>query len=313
MGKKMLNVVYLNGAEGMIKRSAGEDNSDDSIWTGHVDVEGLKAIGWDNEDIAYFQKHGVNWDEEDDEYYKVSDDNKALYGVLTADNIQEYKDRIIYLPKIDLSNKKNYNLLFDDCRSLIAIPRLNWEKGGGDQAQQLFNNCTSLVTVYPIENINIDNGGNGMFMNCYTLKSLPIKDFEARKGFLNSMFNRCRSIRSFSGINLGYEMYNLYSTFAQCQMFSLPEMEVSNNTSFTNTFSECFNLTELRLVGLRDNLNVSSCRLLSKESVLFIINNESAINTITITLYERVYTRLATDTDIVAALVEHPLVSLASA
>ena len=41
-----------------------------SIWTGHVDVEGLKAIGWDDEDIAYYQEHGVNWMEEDDEYHK---------------------------------------------------------------------------------------------------------------------------------------------------------------------------------------------------------------------------------------------------
>ena len=62
-----------------------------SGWTGHADVEGLKAIGWDDEDIAYYQKHGVNWNEEDDEYHKVSDDNKALYGVLTIDNISTYR------------------------------------------------------------------------------------------------------------------------------------------------------------------------------------------------------------------------------
>ena len=56
-------------------------------WTGHADVEGLKAIGWTDEDIAYYQEHGVNWNAEDDEYHKVTDDNKALYGVLTASNI----------------------------------------------------------------------------------------------------------------------------------------------------------------------------------------------------------------------------------
>lgn len=41
-------------------------------YTGHADVEGLKAIGWDDDDIAYFQEYGVNWNEEDDELYKVT-------------------------------------------------------------------------------------------------------------------------------------------------------------------------------------------------------------------------------------------------
>ena len=75
-------------------------------WTGHADAEGLKAIGWTDEDIAYYQANGVNWNEEDDEYHKVTDDNKALYGVLTANNISTYKDRIVYLPKIDTSSVK---------------------------------------------------------------------------------------------------------------------------------------------------------------------------------------------------------------
>ena len=34
-------------------------------WTGHADVEGLKAIGWTDDDIAYYQEHGVNWNEEE--------------------------------------------------------------------------------------------------------------------------------------------------------------------------------------------------------------------------------------------------------
>lgn len=28
-------------------------------WTGHADYDGLKAIGWTDEDIAYYQEHGV--------------------------------------------------------------------------------------------------------------------------------------------------------------------------------------------------------------------------------------------------------------
>ena len=48
----MLNVVYLNGTEGLHKRGGA---SKGSHWTGHVDVNGLKAIGWTDEDITYYQ------------------------------------------------------------------------------------------------------------------------------------------------------------------------------------------------------------------------------------------------------------------
>ena len=91
--KKNLNIAYLNGAEGMIRRGAsggsggsGGGSSSGSRWTGHADIEGLKAIGWTDEDIAYYQAHGVNWNEEDDQYHKVPEDNIALYGVLTVWN-----------------------------------------------------------------------------------------------------------------------------------------------------------------------------------------------------------------------------------
>jgi type IV secretory pathway VirB3-like protein len=53
--------------------------------------------------------------------------------------------------------------------------------------------------------------------------------------------------------------------------------------------------------------------MLSKESLLYIIENEAVTEVITITLHASAYARLAQDADIVAALNNHPLVSLASA
>ena len=182
-----------------------------SIWTGHADVEGLKAIGWDDEDIAYYQKYGVNWNEEDDQYHKVSDDNKALYGVLTADNISSYRNRIVYLPKIDTSSKTIMSSMFSYCNSLVSIPQLDT------------SNVTSM---------------SSMFYNCNSLTSVNIKNVKI--------------------------------------LFTI------NNSS-----------------------------LLSKESLLYIINNEAATSAITIKLASYAYNRLANDADIVAALVNHPNISLA--
>ena len=180
-------------------------------WTGHADAEGLRAIGWTDEDIAYYQENGVNWNEEDDEWHKVTDDNKALYGVLTASNISSYKDRIVYLPKIDTSSVTSMSTMFFNCYSLTAIPLLD----------------TSSVT-----------NMSGMFYYCYSLTTANLK-----------------------GVALA------------CQL---------NNSA-----------------------------LLSKDSLLYLINNEAATIAITIKLASYAYNRWATDPDIVAALANHPNISLA--
>ena len=193
--------------------SGGESGGGGSTpkWTGHADAEGLKAIGWTDEDIAYYQQYGVNWNEEDDEWHKVSEDNKALYGVLTADNISTYKERIVYLPKIDTSGVTSMSGKFQDCYSLTAIPQLD----------------TSKVT-----------NMSSMFSSCYSLTHANLKN-----------------------VKLAYQL---------------------NNSA-----------------------------LLSKESILYLINNEAATSAITIKLASYAYDKWATDPDIVAALANHPNISLA--
>ena len=214
-----------------------ESSGSATKWTGHADAEGLKAIGWTDEDIAYYQANGVNWNEEDDEYHKVTDDNKALYGVLTANNISTYKDRIVYLPKIDTSGKKSMYQMFGACYSLVAIPQLD----------------TSSVT-------NMDN----MFYNCYSLVSIP-------------------------------------------------QLDTSKVTGMTYMFGGCYSLVSVNLKNAKLAYSLNKANLLSKDSLLYIINNEAATSAITITLAAYAYTRLAEDADVVAALANHPNISLASA
>ena len=180
-------------------------------YTGHADAEGLRAIGWTDEDIAYYQENGVNWNEEDDEYHKVSDDNKALYGVLTASNISIYKNRIVYLPKIDTSSVTSMNNMFQSCPSLTAIPLL----------------------------------------------------------------------------------------------------DTSSVTSMSNMFFRCYSLTTANLKGVAKAYSLNNSALLSKESLLYIINNEATTSAITITLESYAYTRLANDPDIVEALANHPNITIA--
>lgn len=253
-----------------------------SMWTGHVDVEGLKAIGWDDEDIAYFQEHGVNWMEEDDELYKVSDDNKALYGVLTADNIQTYKDRIVYLPKIDFSGVTSMNNMFEGCRAMVAIPMI--DTSNVISMTSIFRNCYSLVTIPPLNTSKVVNMSM-MFMGCLTLETIP--PLNTSTATTPQMF------------------YNTY-----CILY-IPALDL-NKGNHSSMFVNNYRLERVKLKNLNKSLSLQAI-LLSKESLLYIIENEIATSAITITLHSYAYQRLAEDTDIVEALNNHPLVSLASA
>ena len=251
-------------------------------WTGHADAKGLKAIGWTDEDIEYYQQNGVNWNAEDDEYHKVSDDNKALYGVLTANNISTYKNRIVYLPKIDTSAKTSMDYMFSDCYSLVSIPQLDTAKV--TNMGSMFNNCYSLVSIPQLDTANVTNMGD-MFSKCYSLVSIPQLD-TAKVTSMSYMFSDCYSL------------------------VSIPQLDTAKVTNMSNMFSASYSLTRANLKNAKLAYQFISSTLLSKESLLYLINNEAATSAITIKLAAYAYTRLANDADIVAALAAHPNISI---
>lgn len=76
-------------------------------------------------------------------------------------------------------------------------------------------------------------------------------------------------------------------------------------------FSDCSSLVTVPLKNVKLAYQLNNSALLSKESLLYIINNEVAASAITIKLASYAYTRLANDADVVAALANHPNISLA--
>ena len=289
MGIIGLNTVGLDGGNVIIKKGGGgggstptPDTPSKPKWTGHADAEGLRAIGWTDEDIAYYQENGVNWNEEDDEWHKVTDDNKALYGVLTASNISTYKDRIVYLPKIDTSNVTNMNSMFKNCYSLTSIPMLDTSKV--TSMNSMFSSCYSLISISMLDTSKVTNTGF-MFQNCYSLSSIPMLD-TSKVWYIGNMFQNCYSL------------------------ISIPMLDTSKMTSMNYTFDNCYSLTNVNLKNVKSAYDLSPATLLTKGSLLYLINNEAAESAITIKLASYAYDRWATDPDIVAALANHPNISI---
>ena len=93
----------------------------------------------------------------------------------------------------------------------------------------------------------------------------------------------------------------------------LPACVLAAENWNSNCFAGCYRLEEVRIIRLRSNISFVDSALLSKNSILYVIQNTTATSAITITLHPDAYARLADDAEIVAALEAQPLVSLVSA
>lgn len=88
-------------------------------------------------------------------------------------------------------------------------------------------------------------------------------------------------------------------------------LDISEATNVSSMFYSCYSLTHVNLKNVKLAYQLNNSALLSKESLLYLINNEAATAAITIKLASYAYDRWVTDPDIVAALANHPNISLA--
>lgn len=280
-----------------------------SGWTGHADVEGLKAIVWTDEDIAYYQQYGVNWNEEDDAFHKVPEDNKALYGVINIDNVQDYKDILVYLPKIDTTRVTDMTSKFENLPSLISIPMI--DTGMVTNMNRMFYRCLSLKCI-PLINTRNATIMQSMFNNCLSITYIPPIDVSNANNILNIFYN-CYSL-SYAQLLNTQKVNSFTSIFQGCNsLYIIPELDMSNAIAATNTFSGCCSVVSCNLKNLKLSIDISATSLLEKSSLIYMIENAAPTSAITITLSAYCYDKFSNDPDVVAALSAQPLVSLASA
>lgn len=302
-------------------------------WTGHADEAGLKAIGWTDEDVAYYQKYGVNWNEEDDAYHKVPQDNINLYGVLTASNISTYKDRIVYLPKIDTSTERSLNSTFSSCNLLVAIPMLDTSRC--KSMRSTFLSCSSLVLIPPLDTSNVEDM-YAMLRDCSSLVLIPpldtpnVEDMSymlysaeslrvfpqldtSRVTNMDNMFRGCRAITRLPLLNTSKVTVMDYMLSYCTELSSIEELDMLKVTSADSMLLYNYGIRICHIKNLRSSIEINKTPFLEKESLVYMIQNAAPTSAITITLSSYCYNKYNSDPDIVAALSAQPLVSLASA
>ena len=216
---------------------------------GTVDVDGLKAIGWDNETINYLNNHTLHYSWEDAQY-KVTDDNKALYGVVNSNNVSSYKNNpdFIFCPYFDTAGVMNMGNMFSDFSNMISIPLL--DMSNVTSMSWLFNNCTSLQTIPPLNTSSVTKTDH-MFSNCTSLKTIPQLD-TSNVTNMDGMFYSCSNLSRIEGLDM------------------------SRVSDASNMFVSCSKLSYIRLTGsLNTSLDLSYTTLLDYDSVKSVLTAAS--------------------------------------
>lgn len=136
-----------------------------------------------------------------------------------------------------------------------------------------------------------------MFASCVLLEAVRFSNAEdggsmaiSATGSGEAMFNECNKL---------------------VKVFEI--LDFSKVTDLTRTFTGCTSLTTIRIRNLGRHLYIGDSPNLSKDSILYLIQNSAATSAMTVTLHPTAYAMAIADSDIQAALQQKTLVSLAQA
>jgi surface protein len=128
------------------------------------------------------------------------------------------------------------------------------------------------------------------------------------------MFNNCSALVSFPQLDTS-SVTDMGSMLRNCpSLVSIPHLDTSKVKGvyeMSNMVEYCYSIKTAKIKNIKFALKVKNTSLLNKESLLYIINNEAATSAITITLSSYVYDKFVNDADVVAALANHPNISIA--
>lgn len=194
----------------------------------------------------------------------------------------------------------SYNGLTDITESDMASA-LRWSQPiVGYNYEALFNGFTFLNfrfnicrnTTRAAEPCNC----HSMFQSCIYIEVIQLptpaasSGYDMKVGIGTQMFRECRRLKRITN-----------------------RMNFESATSTTNMFQNCQLLESLEIINLKSSISFSDSPNLSKESILYMIQNSAATSPITITLHATAYEMANADSEIKTALQNKTNVSLASA
>lgn len=251
-------------------------------YTGSVDEEGLRSVGWDDTDIQYL-KNNICWMAEDNLFYMVSDVEKDLYNASINAYIDEIdKSRLMgikYLPKfrsirsvLDLSNIPTLiaipdlptdsitSISFTNDVSLICIPPLNISNV--TSLDNCFSGCRSLFTVPQLNYSHVVSADN-CFSQCNSLSFIPYMDISSLTSY-NDMFYDDFAIKSNEGFSIGG------NTEFDCSIMSNSSMPYLSIYGPVTTITNADKLTFVKAISINSDTITSMTGLFNSPRLEYI-------------------------------------------
>ena len=216
-------------------------------FTGSYDAEGLKQIGWTDEEIDYYNQNGVQWNASEDEYFKLTTEELAgdtstntrfLPKNSTKKSFESYY-KLLAIPQLDTSKVTTMRNMFKGCYSLTTIPQLNTSEV--TNMETMFRSCSSLTMIPQLSTSKVTTM-RSMFSYCSSLTTIPQLD-TSKVTDMGSMFNGCYSLKMISQLDTS-KVTNMESMFLGCSSLKMiPQLDTSKVTTMGNMFSSCSSLT----------------------------------------------------------------------
>lgn len=157
------------------------------------------------------------------------------------------------------------------CPSLrsVELPNLSEAK----TAATMFDACTSLAKATIGSLTNLTNA-TWLFSNCQALTSATIGS-APKLEIAQGLFNNCTSLQSVTLDLSGGLITNASLLFSRCDKLRVVTgvIDLSRATNVASSFSGCTSLEEVRIKGLKVDLDLSACANLSTASVKYLVEN----------------------------------------
>ena len=170
-----------------------------------------------------------------------------------------------------IENAANISNLANSCSSLtnVSLPVLPTVQS----AESAFSGCSALATA-TIGSMPKVTSVNSFFQSCQSLETATIGSMP-KTANTNLMCYNCTSLKSISLDLSGGEITSSEHMFSGCSKLTAVTgvIDLTRSQRTGNMFGGCSSLEEVRIKGLKTDLDLSACVSLSTESVKYLVDN----------------------------------------
>lgn len=186
-----------------------------------------------------------------------------------------------YIPQYDFSKVTDMSYMFGHCESLTSIPDM--DTSNVTDMREMFVDCYNLTTIPKLNTSKVTDMHN-MFDYCKSLTSVPDMD-TSNVTNMSCMFAVCKNLISAPQLDTS-KATDMHDMFSGCNnLKSVPQLDASSITSIqsfagiSSIFSMCYELTDFGgFINLKVDLDMGSCKKLTHESAMNIINNLAPVS-----------------------------------